>query len=993
MSTSWIRAWLVVAALTMATNLWAQATASGSIAGSVKDSTGAVLPGVTVEASSPVLIEKVRTAVTDGEGQYKIIELRPGTYTVTFALPGFNTVKREGIQLTTGFTATVNAEMKVGDVAETIVVSGQSPVVDIQNTKQQAVMTRDVIDSIPTGKEIRNLAVLIPGIYAGGQTSSPIAQDVGGSSGQSHVTMTIHGGRQSDQQLQVDGMSMQTWTRVDASSVFFTDGNFQEYAIDVAANSAEVETGGVRMNLVPKEGGNVFKGAFFANISNDALQSANVTAELKAHGLSDPNRVSDLWTINPSIGGPVVKDKLWFFGSYTQLRVDNYVAGAYISKDPASWTYVPDFSQQAIDKSWGRDAAVRLTWQAAARQKVTFYYDYNDLCHCTFTTGRGTAPEASTYLIAHNRVYQATWTSPVTNRLLFEAGMSSAPQPQDFLAQPNVVAPRINDIGRGVNMRARNSVMLVQTTNWSYRGSASYVTGSHAAKIGFTLIYGAYRTDMPAFLGNVNYTTVNGTPTQITYLGNPIQSINRIRPNFGLYAQDQWHQRRLTVNAGVRFDSFRSDYPDQNVPPTQYVLVARNFPAKEAVSWRDLSPRLGVSYDLFGTGKTAVKASFNRFVLQEGTTRASTINPISSNNSDVRRWTDGNGDYVVQGDPYNPATNGELGPSTNLNFGKPVVSVRYDPAWASGYGKRPFNWEFSTGLQHEVAPGVSTSASYFRRAYGNFAVNDNIAVQPSDYSPYCVTTPVDSRLPGGGGETLCGLFDLNPNAVGKVNTLGTSATRYGDQHENWNGVDITVNGRLKRALLQGGLSTGKTMTDDCAIVSNFPEVTVPIVPGGIATSGTGFTTQFCHVETPFLTQFKLLGSYPLPLEMQVSASYQDLPGPNILANAVYTSAQIASSLGRPLSSASTVTVNVVKPGTLYGERMHQLDLRFTKTFRVGTARLQGMIDLYNAFNASPVLVLNNTYGVTTGPSAGASWQVPQGILPARIIKFGFQANF
>src|SRR5262249_15859151 len=252
---------------------------------------------------------------------------------------------------------------------------------------------------------------------------------------------------------------------------------------------------------------------------------------------------------------------------------------------------------------------------------------------------------------------------------------------------------------------------------------------------------------------------------------------------------------------------------------------------------------------------------------------------------------------------------------------KPVISVRYDPAWASGFRKRPYNWEFSTGVQHELMPGLSVAASYFRRIYGNFAVTDNIAVQPTDYSPYCVTTPLDPRLPGGGGQTLCGLFDLNPNAVGKVNTLGTGAPNYGDQQEHWNGVDFTMNARLSKMVLQGGISTGKTMTDDCAIVSRFPEVTVPIVPGGIATSGTGFTSQFCHVETPFLTHGKLLGSYSLPFEMQVSASYQDLPGPNITANAVYTSAQVAPSLGRALSSASTVVVNIVKPGTIYGERM------------------------------------------------------------------------
>ena len=249
---------LVAALLGMPT--WAQAqTAAGSIAGVVRDTTGAVLPGVTVEATSPALIEKVRTAVTDGEGRYQIIELRPGTYTVTFALEGFNSVRREGIQLTTGFTAAINADLQVGSVAETITVSGQSPVVDLQNTKQQVVVTRDVIDSVPTGRSFQNLGVLIPGVTGGQVVGSPVNQDVGGSSGQSFMTLAIHGGRQTDQRIDLDGMSTSAWTRPDSSAIVFTDGNIEEYNISVAADSADTETGGVRINLIPREGGNTFK--------------------------------------------------------------------------------------------------------------------------------------------------------------------------------------------------------------------------------------------------------------------------------------------------------------------------------------------------------------------------------------------------------------------------------------------------------------------------------------------------------------------------------------------------------------------------------------------------------------------------------------------------------------------------------------------------------------------------------------------------------------
>jgi carboxypeptidase family protein len=982
-------AWL----LAMPVALSAQ-TGAGSIAGNVKDSSGALLPGVTVEVSSPVLIEKVRTAVTDGEGQYKITELRPGTYTVTFILTGFSSVRRENVELTTGFTAAVNAELKVGEISETITVSGASPVVDIQNTKQQSVMTRDVIDVIPSGKEARNLAVLIPGMYAGGNTSSPIAQDVGGTNGQAHDAMTIHGGRQADQQLQVDGMSMQTWTRVDASSVYFTDGNFQEYAIEVAGNSADVESGGVRINLIPREGGNTFKANFFANYSSEALQSSNLSADLKARGLGDANRVKTNWEINPSVGGPIRKDKLWFFGTYTPLRIEEYVAGTYVSKSLTSSTYAPDLTQQAVDEQWGRDAAVRLTWQASQRNKISIYYDYNDLCHCTFLAGRGTSPEASTYLIAHNKVYQLTWSSPVTNRLLFDLGVSSAPQPQLFQPRPEAIAPRIVDSGIGETFRA-NIPMNVLTTNWSSRGSMSYVTGTHAVKVGYTMIFGSYRSEMTDFLGNVSYTTLNGMPTGVIYRGSPITSVNRIRPNLGLYGQDQWKWRNMTVNGGVRFDLFRSDYPDQSAPPTQYVRVPRVFPGAQAVKWKDLSPRIGASYDLFGNGKTALKASVNRFVLQQGTNFASPLNPIANNNTNTRRWTDSNSDFIVQGDPYNPLTNGELGPSTNANFGVPIQTVHYDQAWATGFNVRPAEWEFSTGVQHELAPRVSVSSSYFRRIYENFTVTDNQAVSPSNFSPYCVATPSDPRLPGGGNQQICGLFDLNPPQVGLSNSLVTAASNYGKQIEHWSGVDVAINARLSRVLLQGGLSTGKTTQDDCAVVTRFPEVVVPGFSGNPVSfsSSPSASAQFCHVETPFLTQVKLLGSYVLPFDVSVAATYQDLPGPNILANATYTSAQIASSLGRQLSSASTATINIVAPSVLYGERMHQLDLRLTKIIHVNRGRLQGMVDLYNALNANPVLVLNNTYGATAGATAGAAWQVPQGILPGRIIKFGIQANF
>jgi hypothetical protein len=390
-----------------------------------------------------------------------------------------------------------------------------------------------------------------------------------------------------------------------------------------------------------------------------------------------------------------------------------------------------------------------------------------------------------------------------------------------------------------------------------------------------------------------------------------------------------------------------------------------------------------------------LKGSLNRYVLQENVGRASTLNLIGSNNSDTRRWTD-NGDFIVQGDPLDRTANLELGPSTNLNFGRPVGNISYDPAWARGFGLRPYNWETSMALQHELIPRLSVNAAYFHRTYGNFTATDNRAVTASDFSPYCVTAPADPRLPTS-GQRICGLFDLNPNQVGKIANVVTAASNYGDQYERWNGVDVTTTARLPKVLLQGGLSTGKTTADNCDIVTRYPQVVSPQPPGSdfIVASGvlaapqTGYaSTEFCHIETPFLTQVKLLGSYTLPWDVQFAATFQSIPGRPLLANAVFTSAQIAPSLGRPLAAASTASVNIVRPGTLFMDRLYQLDLRFAKTFRVRQTRLQGIVDLYNALNNNTDLVLNTTYG-----STGATWLQPSVILPPRLIKLGVKIDF
>ena len=283
----------------------------------------------------------------------------------------------------------------------------------------------------------------------------------------------------------------------------------------------------------------------------------------------------------------------------------------------------------------------------------------------------------------------------------------------------------------------------------------SYVTGSHAMKVGVTSMGGTYSFQAFA-IGSLTYTTFNGSPLSVNYTSQPYATQNYMR-NVGLYVQDVWTLKNLTVNGGMRFDYLRAGYPDQ---VQRAHGVGAHAPRGSRPGRRELEgslARMGASYDLFGTGKTALKASLNRFILQRGPADVSApVNPMQTNATDTRQWLDPNGDRIVQGDPLNPALNGELGPSTNLNFGKPITSVRNDPDWAFGYGLRPSNWEFSAGVQHELIPRVSVDVMYFRRILGNFNATHNQAYVPENYSPYCATTPSDRGCPAAAASGFAG---------------------------------------------------------------------------------------------------------------------------------------------------------------------------------------------------------------------------------------------
>jgi hypothetical protein len=538
----------------------------------------------------------------------------------------------------------------------------------------------------------------------------------------------------------------------------------------------------------------------------------------------------------------------------------------------------------------------------------------------------------------------------------------------------------VNDTGIAANDQIESSTNEI-------KGSVSYVTGTHAFKFGMSNLTGVQTYNSPDSNTPYNYRFLNGVPNQLTLRQNQYFGIKgRVSPEFAAFAQDKWTIDRLTLNLGLRFDHGVSSWDEFHFGPG--ILVPNRditFPETDWYRFDDLSPRLAGAYDLFGTGRTALKVNIGKYPQGLLPTDG---NPISTRmvNRVTRTWTDADNDLFPDCDLTNPqaqdlrAGGGDFcGVISDLRFGTSIPSTSYDPETLEGWNKRKNNWEFSTSVQHEITTGLGIDVGFFRRWYGNFTVTQNRALTPADFNTYSIPVPLDPRLPNS-GQTLGGLRDVVPGKFGLVDNYVTRADNFGSQTEVFNGVDISANARLKGIIFRGGISTGKTTSDVCDIVVAHPEVTVT------TSLGTVQSIDMCHLETPFLTQGKLLATYSVPrIGVDVAATLQNLPGPQIAANYIATNAVIQPSLGRPLAgSTPNTTINLVAPGAMYGERLNQLDLRFTRLFRFSGRTVRANFDIYNATNGNTVRAVNSNY---------AAWLVPTGILDPRLFKISAQVDF
>jgi len=963
--------WAFAGAMLLSTAAYAQS----AITGVVKDTTGAAMPGVTVEASSEVLIEKVKSAISDGDGNYRIADLRPGTYNVSFTLPGFKTFRRDGLELQAEFTATINAELAVGSLEETITVTGSSPVVDVTTAAKTSVLNREAIDAIPTGRSIQGMAQLVVGV----NLSLP---DTGGARAMQQTYMSTHGMSTANTTVLVDGQMTNGLQGDGAIQSYYNDAMNSEVSYQTAGIGAETSSGGVRLNMIPREGGNRFSGDFKAVNRPGSWQSSNLTDRHLAKGLTSGNAIDRIIDYTASLGGPVKKDTLWFFTSARYFSVNNFIANTYM-----------DDGSQGLDDQFIKNAMARLTWQVSPRNKISAYFDEIDKYRGHDMQANYDPETAST--VWNSPAYHTTaikWTSPISSSMFLEAGWSNnteyyTNEYQEGIEQPRGTAAWFakaakNEVDLGGYTQAGPTNTTESPVAFYWNVAATYVKGDHTIKVGANNRQGTFKHTREANADLIQQYRSSSTgvrwsvPDSVLIRNSPLAYGERLNRDLGIYVQDSWRINRLTANVGLRWETLNAKVLAGKSPAGRFVPERSFTEIKDVPAWSDFAPRMALVYDLFGNGRTALKYSLNRYNLSRTTGIAAAYNPLLSQTATLP-WRDVNGDDIAQGE------RGCVGyPSVGCEISFAGLSSNFGIAALNEYGEYPRTWNLEQGVevQHEVFSGMSISAAWWKGNFRNLTTTINRAWTLADYTPFTFYNPISGQP-----------FEVYARSASASARPTSNLDTFDEERKNAY-ESFVVDGRWRipgGGQLSGGVAIERERVKNC---------TSPDDPnyGG---NGKALCDEF-GLDIPYQPSWKLAGTKGIGFGVNLSMAFQSNAGPRSSRVMTVTRGATRYPANCPLPcpagqiimptavfGQTSLTYNLESVRATSVERIVQLDFKVSRTFKFGRVTVLPTFEVFNVNNSDAIISYITTNALST------SFLSPNSIMQGRMIGFGLQTRW
>jgi hypothetical protein len=953
---------LVVAMIAaIATPAYAQgggASTTGTIQGRVTDSQGAILPGVTVTISSPALIGGPQTQVTNDQGNYRFPAVAPGTYAVEFDITGFNRLRREGIQVSLGFTANVNAELTVATLQETVTVTGESPIIDTSSTRVQQNFKLEELNSLPNARDMWSLLAVTPGV-------SMSRVDVGGNRAGTQTGYLAYGYGQADQQVRVLVEGINTTEGTGGAGFYFDYGSFEEVFLGTAGNGAEMPHPGVQSQFLGKSGGNQFTGGVYIDWYNNSLQGSNISDEQIARGVRDgSNEMQNYYDFNLNLGGKIKQDKLWWYFSY---------------RDQENQVSQPNFLfEQTFDtRLWNPSG--KVTYLINQNHKLIGYYQWGQKTQ-PYRQFSGaytyTSPDSLRLQDSGSWVYKGEWNGTISNNLYIEArygefgyyfpliGYSEEPWRQDDGARTVT----------GGDQRWQQDRQRKQATGAATYFKDNLLGGTHNFKFGGEINvesqwngYEAWRAGgiQHIFNNDQALRVTIGFPTASCEVGSLsardcLLSIAKL-DHSNIFVSDTWSLNRLTLALGLRYDHYKSHVPDQ----TQLAntlggisVAAREFPAQTFFTWNSIVPRAGLTYDITGDGRTVVKFNYGFFRHNPGPGIAASGNPNQAGKTITYNWSDTNGNRLFDaGEQVGAVVQDLTGPG----------GVQIDPDI-----KQPYTHEVSTFFERQLTEVLGVRAGYVYKS------NDDLWMQ---YQPFRGPDAYTASytVPDIGVDGIAGTADDStltlqaiPNAqLGAATSVVMTLPAYGRFHS----IELSANKRLSNRW-SAGLGFGHTWSEEHGSFMANNNVASTANNAGPTTGypQTG-NDPGAHQYTGW--GFKAFGTYEGPYGIRFSPVFRHQAGPQY-GRTISVPAPPAGS-GLFASTAGAILVEPLDSRRM--ENINILDVRVEKMFSLmGTVRLRGFADFFNLTNSNAP----ETISIQTG----TAFERPTSILAPRTMRLG-----